>query len=1068
MIVLLCKAQFITSMFKKNIEFLFVLSALFLLLTHNAYGSHPIGGEIRSTQLNKDSIKINLKFYRDCSGAHLCNSCGTESSPQNCTQPITIRRGIEPIGISHNLPQQNFTDSIFGVVNLPIKPGKNAYDLMQLCQLTKSICNNCNTRTPGTFAPGIEIYEFEGITNIAHIPNSVCWLTLGYSLCCNQNYITNLINPAEQIVYFQTTFNRCAPKGNSTANLLNNPVFVVCSGVDHSINLVASDPDSDSLSYRLGTANSSNGVSSIYLQPFTSQAPFVYLGFPLSSPPLQPPLGININAITGEIKFRPMGALSARVVFEVLEWRTINGVPTLMAITARNFVLFSQICPLNENPILVINDDKGKILDSILFLNVCTSNDSINKCLYVSAKDANRSWDTTDIEINYSGNPNLLQVHYPYNKLSRNLNGPRFDSIRICFNGPTPASASFLNIVARDRACSITARASKTFKVVVQKANPAASLNSISTGLLRRKLWINFEPNTSLNKDSLQISYEYPLGSNSFMHLANGTDTIPLFQFPNSVGGLMRFKIRYLSPCGMVTFIDSIEFKPIGLALKKLHPPTCHMYSNGMLIMQRFGFGSTWIKTEFTSFENTDTLKNLSAGHYWIQIIDSIGNKDSIRLYLTQPETPITLGNITTQSPFCHNGLTGSIRFSANGGTPPVRFGLNQNALTVDSVFQNLPSGVYIVKAQDNNNCIASDTVKLDQPDPIQIQFTTQADSCTNPPSGKITCNITGGTTPYYLNWINYNQSGQTEINKLTQGYYYLRVTDQKACVKNDSVYLPLANTTLRNDFCKVHVPNPLQNKVELTWFKPTGKKIQAYQIYEAVDATSPLILKETRASSANPILIDSIGNTKTKRYQIWSVDSCGRNSLVGIVASGITINTNALPNNMPKITWNTPQINGQVVHYNIYRKGSTGNFVLIRTLFGNQTEFVDSNYFGNGQTLQYYVEANTFGPCGLVLMNSWAEAHQVTGTPMLNLQNTGFKLFPNPAKQHVTIENSGNETFNTINLYGLQGKLIETYVLDHASKTYTLSLPQLAKGMYYLGISNNQTKLINLPLWVE
>jgi len=760
----------------------YLLSALLLLICNNAYSSHPLGGEIRITQLNKDSIKVNLKFYRDCNGVQLCNSCGTLNTPLNCSIGITIYRGIEPQGISHNLPQQNFKDSTYGFVNLLIKPGKNPYDVVQLCHLSKSICNNCNTRTPGTFTPGIEIYEFEGSTSIAYIPDSVCWLTLGSGTCCTQNYITNITNPGSQLVYIHTSFNRCAAKGNSTVQLHNNPVFVICSGVDHSFNLAASDPDSDSLSYRLGAANSSNGVSFIYLPPFTSQAPFAYLGFPLSSPPLQPPLGININPITGEIKFRPMGTFSAKVVFEVLEWRTVNGVPTLMAITARDFVLFSQVCSINENPILIIRDDKGQIPDSQLNLNICATDSFINKCLYITANDANRSWDTTDIAFTYTGDTNLLKITYPYNRATRHINGPKYDSLRLCLQGRITSANTLLNIVARDRACPITGRTSKTLKIIVGPAPQTGRLKSLSIGHLKRSIWIDFASTPALNNDSTIIAYEYPYGSENYTNIAVGLDSIPLLQYPDLIGGFLKFKIRYLAECGMIYFTDSVFFNPVGLKLKSSKNPNCFNDSNGIIVVDRFGFGSVWVKHKLGVYKTNDTLANLKAGNYWIFATDSLNNVDSIFATLINP-TPLVAAYLNLSSAACPSDTNASVTLSQSGGTPPYTYSDNLVLFVPNPTFINPSSAPKTYTVMDSKGCASAIWVPFNQTQSFNLMLGQVTHiACKGGNSGQISITPIGGVSPFTYSLNGGNAQNNASFSNLGPGNKTIVATDNRGC----------------------------------------------------------------------------------------------------------------------------------------------------------------------------------------------------------------------------------------------------------------------------------------------
>ena len=72
---------------------------------------------------------------------------------------------------------------------------------------------------------------------------------------------------------------------------------------------------------------------------------------------------------------------------------------------------------------------------------------------------------------------------------------------------------------------------------------------------------------------------------------------------------------------------------------------------------------------------------------------------------------------------------------------------------------------------------------------------------------------------------------------------------------------------------------------------------------------------------------------------------------------------------------------------------------------------------------------------------------------------NNGIIIYPNPAKDYITIENIECSTEHiTINIYDTQGKLVLSEIKPMAT-TYTLNTTSLHSGVYYVNIlSNNQT----------
>jgi hypothetical protein len=629
-----------------------------------------------------------------------------------------------------------------------------------------------------------------------------------------------------------------------------------------------------------------------------------------------------------------------------------------------------------------------------------------------------------------------------------------------------------LTLLTKELTCPIISQRGRTL-TINKFTRPSQMLRAKSFGNFNRLLTLEALNNVAIN--ATKTIWQIETAPNLQLYTTLKTGDSCLYKF----SGQGFYNLRTIVEGGCITTLNHIlQVENFSVKDSILQQVLCRNTAEGKVqALVNGAVGPLRFKLNNGPIQNSPIFEGLAAGQYQLLAEDSIGQKDSIIFNITQPQTVIELDSVISQNPVCHAGNNGSIQLFARGGTPPFRFGLNQNNLQVNSFFENLSGGVYLVKAQDNNNCIAIDTVKLSPPNPIQIQFTTQADSCTNPASGKISCNITGGTMPYYLNWINYKQSGQTELDKLTQGYYYLRVTDQKACVKTDTAFVPLSNYVFTEEICAVDFqyglsPNNTNYGMEITWNRSPNKRIASYQIWAAANDTAPFLLKKTIQASALGKFRDSIDffTLGKRKYKLKSVDSCGRTSAFSKVAEPLALTAGYEPNFgfFPLLTWVKPNFNSLVLEYEIYRRKPGTVFSLIKTLDSNEFSLIDSSIWGQGFTFEYYISAKLMNNCQVSYIQSEIKPWATIGVGERLNPASGFSLYPNPAKQYVTIENSGNETFNTINLYGLQGKLIETYVLDHASKSYTLSLPQLAKGMYYLGLSNNQTKLINLPFWME
>jgi hypothetical protein len=459
----------------KIVKKVFLLSVLILSLIgitkEEANASHVVGSDISYVCTTTPGVyRVQFKIYRDCQGIPLCANCPTSLSP-SCNIPIILTGGSAPPG--SGLPPSPCAGINFGTQNINVVTGVSGFDVVQLCSEQKSICNNCGTRTPGTFVPGIEVYTFEGNISLASIPASCCLINIGYSICCRNDAITTLVNPGSLNFYTQGTINRCVTPCNSSPTFTNDPVAVTCAGQDFTYNLGAIDPDGDSLSYSFGQSLTAPGATAPYLSPYSANVPLPYLGAPIQSPPAVPPIGISIDPVTGDLRFRPMGTFVANLIIEVRQWKMVGGVPTLMGITRRDIQFYSRICPDNNPPVLRTWTNDG-ILTSPqpnFSYSICAGQ---QLCFMISAWDNTATTDTTDISWNA---PTLLVSKgatfvKAYNPVQRTMVGPKYDSVRFCWT-PGPEMASnlpyYFVVTAKDRACPIPARTTRSFSILVRR-----------------------------------------------------------------------------------------------------------------------------------------------------------------------------------------------------------------------------------------------------------------------------------------------------------------------------------------------------------------------------------------------------------------------------------------------------------------------------------------------------------------------------------------------------------------------------------------------------------------------
>ncbi|MFH2096645.1 MAG: gliding motility-associated C-terminal domain-containing protein, partial [Bacteroidota bacterium] len=189
---------------------------------------------------------------------------------------------------------------------------------------------------------------------------------------------------------------------------------------------------------------------------------------------------------------------------------------------------------------------------------------------------------------------------------------------------------------------------------------------------------------------------------------------------------------------------------------------------------------------------NDSVVDGLAGGvDYHVTVTDGNGCTEDLTFMLYKPpkiNTAISRFDVN-----CYGGNDGWAYVTATGGTGSLSYEWS-NTVMNDTVY-NLSAGVqYLITVTDVNNCIAVDTVIVDQPDSILIASNVSDATCGGS-DGVAFVNITGGTTPYFYEWTNSLGSviSVTDTaNYLSYGDYWMVITDGNSC--QDSVQIHIDN----------------------------------------------------------------------------------------------------------------------------------------------------------------------------------------------------------------------------------------------------------------------------------
>lgn len=215
----------------------------------------------------------------------------------------------------------------------------------------------------------------------------------------------------------------------------------------------------------------------------------------------------------------------------------------------------------------------------------------------------------------------------------------------------------------------------------------------------------------------------------------------------------------------------------------------CKGGNNGSVNLTVNG-GSTPYQYNWNNFEVTEDLSTLIAGYYEVEVIDNHNCVTTNKITLTEPKD--TLSYIfEKRDVLCNDGHDGTISIDVSGGTFPYFYNWSNGDELAKT--KELTAGNYTFVVTDNNGCLLSDSIIINQPNPLLLNEQITPVTCYGLSDGIIDITPTGGTKPYRYTWLNsdYVLSAQTEdLNGFPKDTYQLEIVDSNGCF--NEVYMDI------------------------------------------------------------------------------------------------------------------------------------------------------------------------------------------------------------------------------------------------------------------------------------
>lgn len=179
-------------------------------------------------------------------------------------------------------------------------------------------------------------------------------------------------------------------------------------------------------------------------------------------------------------------------------------------------------------------------------------------------------------------------------------------------------------------------------------------------------------------------------------------------------------------------------------------------------------------------WDNAPDVQNptgLAAGLYTVTISDGGGCGVTAQAFVGGPPAADVI--ITEQDASCNGADDGSIEVTVNGGQTPFTF--NWDQLPDQQIVNDVPAGSYSLTVTDGNGCEIFSSATINEPDALILTAMEDTpESCPGQNDGTGSITISGGTTPYAVEWPN-GETG-TSSSGLAAGQYLITITDANQC----------------------------------------------------------------------------------------------------------------------------------------------------------------------------------------------------------------------------------------------------------------------------------------------
>ena len=209
----------------------------------------------------------------------------------------------------------------------------------------------------------------------------------------------------------------------------------------------------------------------------------------------------------------------------------------------------------------------------------------------------------------------------------------------------------------------------------------------------------------------------------------------------------------------------------LALSLDAAVSPACFGGADGLIRVSATGLDGVYTYSlNGGDPQDSPEFSGLTAGVYEVVVFGQFGFSDTLgSIVLTQPNVLSASATVDDMD----------MTASATGGTPPYQYSIDGMAYQNETLFADLPNGIYMLTVRDSLGCLATNSFVITNADTlIIISIQTTNPLCADGDQGVILLEVAGGTPPYAYSIDGGLPMSEPEIGGLVAGTYEVVVTD--------------------------------------------------------------------------------------------------------------------------------------------------------------------------------------------------------------------------------------------------------------------------------------------------